>query len=41
MIDMNSRLVSVGNIVIELENVIPKDIVEGDYVVFTVVRIDY
>ena len=38
--DLQRRLVMVGNIVIELENVIPKDIREGEFIEFTVMRID-
>ena len=40
IIDLQRRLVMVGSIVIELDNVIPKDIREGEFIEFTVMRID-
>lgn len=39
IIDLQKRLVAVGHIIIELENVIPKDIGEGEFIEFTVMRI--
>lgn len=39
--DLQRRLISVGNVLIEIENVIPKDINEGEFIEFTVMRMDY
>ena len=40
LIDLQKRLVMIGAIVIKIENVIPKDIREGDFIEFTVMRLD-
>lgn len=41
IIDLSKGLVAVGDIVLEIADYIPKDIEEGEYIEFTVVRIDY
>lgn len=41
LFDLKNRLVAVGGIVIELENNIPKDIAENEFVEFEVGRIDW
>lgn len=41
LIDLEKRLVSIGDIVIELGNGIPKDINQNDYIEFTVMRVDF
>ena len=40
IIDLQKRLVTIGNIVIKLENTIPKDINEGEFIEFSAMRID-
>ena len=39
--DIEERIVKVGDIFIELEDVIPKDIKTHDFIEFSVARIDY
>ena len=40
VIDIEQRIVSVGNILIRLDSEIPKDIHAGEYVSFNVMRLD-
>ena len=41
VIDLEKRLISIGEIVIQLEDIIPKDIIKNDFIEFSVMRIDY
>lgn len=40
LFDMEKRLVSIGKIIIELEDIIPKDIKQNEFIEFKVLRID-
>ncbi len=41
IIDIDKRLVSIGNIVIKIEDIIPKDIINNDFIEFSVLRVDF
>lgn len=41
VIDLEQRLISIGEIIIQLEDIIPKDIINNDFIEFSVMRIDY